>query len=208
MIALARPRENGNNVIQLDPFTPTGPPLSALLSEWIILVRGMPSILYHKESLSSLKHGPMATIMKLRDNLRTTGDDQEMIDAMAASYLSSLSQAFREHSDQKTFEICQSSIEKLHEALRGLSRSRDTVLAFKWPMMVDPEYFSLLQQETSEALLVIACYCVLLHSISSRWWIKDWPRSILKSVKPLLEDKWMPWLKWPLETVFGAQETL
>jgi hypothetical protein len=208
MIALARPREIGYKASQLAPSTLTGLGFDALLSEWIILVHGIPSILSHKESLSSLRQGPMAILLKSRDNFSTAGGDHETMDAMVVTYLSSLSEAFREHSDLKVFKLCQSSIEKLHDALSGHSRSRDAVLAFTWPLLVDPDYFGLLGQKNSEALLVFACYCVLLHSISSRWWIKDWPRTILKYVKALLEDRWMPWLEWPLETVFREQESI
>jgi hypothetical protein len=208
MIALARPRDIDYKASQLDPSTLTGLHFDALLSEWIILVHGIPSILNHNESLLSLRQGPMATLLESRDNFSTAPSGHEPMDGMAASYLSSLSEAFREQSDPKTYKVCQSSIEKLHDALSGLSRSRDVVLAFTWPMLVDPDYFGLLEQKNPEALLVFACYCVLLHSISSRWWIKDWPRTILKFIKALLKDRWMPWLKWPLETVFREQETL
>ena len=206
--ALARPKEIGHKTSQLDPSPPNGVRLGTRLSEWIILIRGIPSILGHNESLSSLRQGPMAALMKSRDNLPAAGGGHETMDGIAASYLGNLLDAIRENSNEKTINICQSSIQKLHEALGEVGGPRDAVLAFKWPMKVDPDYFGLLEQKSSEALLIFAYYCVLLHTIGSRWWIKDWPRYILESVRALIEDRWMPWLKWPLETVFRDQDAL
>jgi hypothetical protein len=206
--ALARPQEIGYNVDQLDPPTPPGVRLGTRLSEWIILIRGIPSVLSHNESLSLLRQGPMAIIITSQDNCWTVGDDHEAMDSTVASYLHDLLRVIHENSDQRTIEVCQSSIKKLHEVLRESSQPLDTALVFTWPMSVDPDYFDLLEQKSSEALLMFACYCVLLHSFSSRWWIKDWPRSILKSVEALIEDRWMPLLRWPLEKVFREQEAL
>jgi hypothetical protein len=69
--ALARPREIGYKTNQLDSSPPNGVWLGARLSEWIILIRGIPSILGHNEPLSSLRQGPMAALMNSRDNLST-----------------------------------------------------------------------------------------------------------------------------------------
>jgi hypothetical protein len=210
MLALARPRETYSNSHSLDPpaLNTSSPDLGTLLTEWIILVRGIPSILSDPELVSSLRQGPISALFNSPHTPSARKgiiDDHETMDAQASSFLTDLSSAFSLHSAPGISSICKSSIEKLHDALRGLRGSRDTVFAFTWPYTVDPEFLELLEQKTSEALLVLVCYCVLLNNMTERWWIKDWPREMIRDVKGLVEGRWIEWLRWPVETVFRGE---
>jgi hypothetical protein len=119
--------------------------------------------------------------------------------------LRKLSKAIGEHSsDERIAQICQSSIETLCSIVAELKQSSDHVLAFVWPIRVDPEYLIILEEKRSEALLVFAYYCALLYMSSSRWWTKGWPPPIVESVRDTIDEGWAPWIQWPLQVIFSG----
>jgi hypothetical protein len=202
---LAQPHEVDHAASELELHIYASRELSSRLSEWIILIRGLPSILGHNESREVLRNGPLAAIMRAYPKSKP-GVKRKGIDDVEESYLNSLSGAIRDQSDHKVNETCQAAIEKLRDALNQGSSTPDAMLAFSWPMLVHQDYVVLLESQCSEALLILAYYCVLLYSSSSRWWNNKWPRSILKLIKATLNSKWMPWLKWPLQKVFADND--
>lgn len=185
----------------------TGIWLDFQLAEWIILIKGLPSIVNQSELLPVLRQGPMSPLIKARESIYTKDNCDPGKNVLAYSRLRDLSEALgKQSSDQHAVEICQSSLRTLHEVVGELSQRHDTALAFIWPMRVNPDYLILLEDKRPEALLVFAYYCALLHLMSSRWFTKAWPRSILESIRDSIEEQWIWLLNWPLETVLDGQE--
>jgi hypothetical protein len=205
--AFARPPEPVLSLSQPQQYRHTDVWLSFHLSEWIILIKGLPSIIAYNDFRAALLNGPLATLMEIRNHSPTDLNTSPQREAVS-SHLHHLSEGIRVHSsDHNNVQVCLSAIETLHQVVTELNHSNDHALAFIWPIRVTPEYLALLEAKVPEALLVFAYYCAILFITSSTWWTKGWPRPILKSVRETIDKKWNPWLSWPLELVFHDPES-
>ncbi|KAJ6007795.1 hypothetical protein N7540_011771 [Penicillium herquei] len=208
IVSLSRPSEIFHQAAQPGSSVDVGLWLDLQISEWIILTKGLPSIVQHEELLATLREGPLAPIMTLRHHM-STSDDAEPSKNHAIFHLHILSEAIQEKSsDSRIVEICNASIQTLREVLIEVSLSQDVALSFLWPMRVHPDYLTLLGERRPEALLVFAYHCVLLHQMSARWFTQGWPQSMLESMKYTLDDAWMPLLKWPLDVVLNDRQNM
>lgn len=182
--------------------------LSFHLSEWIILIKGLPSIVGYSEFRTILRAGPLGPLMKEGYHAPENNNDPSHREPVI-SHLCHLSEGIRNHSsDSRYIQICLSAVETLQQVVTELNHSNDHALAFLWPIRVAPDYLSLLEAKIPEALLVFAYYCAILYITSTTWWTKGWPRPILESVREIIDEKWSPWLQWPLELVFHQPERI
>ncbi|KAJ5306394.1 hypothetical protein PENANT_c017G06829 [Penicillium antarcticum] len=201
--SFARPTESDNRPNQAN--NPAHVWLGYRLSEWIILIKGLPSILTYDEFRSALENGPVAPLMKDTDDHSAQDGTPPMESEVVYHRVRDLSTAIGENSsDERIVQICQSSIETLCSIVAELKQSSDHVLAFIWPIRVDPEYLIILEERKPEALLVFAYYCALLYMSSSRWWTKGWPPPIVESIRDTIDERWVPWLQWPLQVIFAG----
>jgi hypothetical protein len=167
------------------------------LLKWLPLLRGAKAVALEGETWSNIRQGPMATMFRLKDfnglSNREKWDETSI-------YLDRLSTSFQENSEAKYGTICISAINLLCHFMRKKDDEPETRAAFTWALEVDPVFMNLLECENSEALLVFAAYCVLLHSQKWRWWIKDWPANTIRAIEPMLGEQWKGMLEWPLQT--------
>ena len=180
------------------------------LSEWIILIRGLPSIVGYSEFRIALFNGPLAPMMSAGDRARDdTNPNEPPHKELVISQLNLLCEGIRQHSsDERNIQVCLSAIETLHNVITELHHSHDHALAFIWPIRVPPGYFELLEAKVPEALLVFAYYCAILYIMSSTWWTKGWPRPMIEAVAEVLDPKWGPLLHWPLSLVLRSPASL
>ena len=66
-----------------------------------------------------------------------------------------------------------------------------------WPVQIQDDYFSLLNQRRPEALIILAYYGVVLHSFRKSWAISDAGQSLIKAVNAQVGAYWTQWLVWP-----------
>ncbi|CAG7960127.1 unnamed protein product [Penicillium salamii] len=180
------------------------------LSEWVILIQGLPSIVGYSEFRAALSNGPLAPLMSAGDRARANTETSESPHKEAVLLnLRHLSDGIHHlSSDERIIQICSTAIETLHHVITELHHSNDHALAFIWPIRVPSEYFDLLKARIPEALSVFAHYCAILYITSSTWWTKGWPRPILESIKETIDTKWSPLLQWPMDMVFRGPESI
>jgi hypothetical protein len=187
--SVSRPSKNPFASTHPDISMGSGTWLDFQLSEWIILIKGLPSIINHSELLPVLMQGPMSPLMKTQGILCQKENYDPERNAWAYFSLCDLSEAIgKQSNDQHAIGTCQSSIKTLHEVIGGLPQKRDTALAFIWPMRATLDYLVLLEEKRPEELLVFAYYCTLLYLMSSIWFDKGWPRSILESIRDTIAE--------------------
>jgi hypothetical protein len=183
-------------------FTDSQTPSLEEVTRWLILLRGVKSVL--TETWEWVRVGPMAPIVARR-GLEDFGRNIAAMDSHAAAFLDRLSAAFSEHSESDVGQICKSEIEELRRVWRGLSNGCDYAAAFIWVVGLDSKFMALLETKCSEALLVLGAYCVLLHiKLNWRWWMRGWPRNMLRAIEVLIEERWKSWLQWPAQIIGDA----
>ncbi|KAJ5864590.1 uncharacterized protein N7529_006506 [Penicillium soppii] len=202
----ARPPDSALQLGQPQNSTNVGVWLSFHLSEWVILIKGLPSIVAYNEFRTALYNGPLATLMNAQSYRSADVQTSPQREAVSC-HLHHLSEGIRVHSSNDTnIQVCLPAIETLRQVVTELNHSNDHALAFLWPIRVTPEYLTLLEAKVPEALVVFAYYCAILYITSSTWWTKGWPRPILESIRETIDKKWNSWLSWPLDLVFHNPE--
>lgn len=192
--SLARPRGGDDQVNPTSRF-----------SEWMNLIRGVPAILYDADRISWLSAGPLAEMFfPYPETPMPHHDVHGSLKSSAMLILDDLSDTISKTSGVATNATCQEPVQTLRNAFASLGRFEDARVALSWPARLSRNYMALLDEKSSEALLVLAYYCVLLHTLNHRWWIKGWPRYMLECIRPMLETKWLIWLDWPTKRICTA----
>ncbi|KAH8831646.1 hypothetical protein DL96DRAFT_841631 [Flagelloscypha sp. PMI_526] len=116
-------------------------------------------------------------------------------------------------------EVCPFDIEELNEP--GTSAAYDMALtqltetwsAFVHPnlhymaiylflSMVNDEFFRLFSKKRSRAIIIVAHYCAILGQFQDVWWYSwERARTDIHRVMSLLDEKWFPWMEYPLSVV-------
>lgn len=108
----------------------------------------------------------------------------------------------------KIAEISSSSRKAYEQSILQLQRTLDAQFAasdkipsvrllLAWPILVSPEYVSLLRQRQPEALIILAYYAIQLHRGRNLWLIGESGRFLVETISKNLGPNWQFWLKWP-----------
>lgn len=66
-----------------------------------------------------------------------------------------------------------------------------------WPITISAEYTELLNQRKPEALIVMAYFSIVLHSIREFWAVGDAGKFLLTAIEEYLGAEWVEWLAVP-----------
>lgn len=166
--------------------------------KWILLVRGVKTV---RDAAQDWIHsGPMSPI---RENSGNEGYKQDagQVDEDITLYLDKLSTAIRHHSDPDGADTCIAAITLLRKSFAGVACGCDFSVVFMWPVHVKAHFIDMLESNRSEALVVLASFCVLLHTQNWRWWIKGWSSNMFNAIEGNVDKLWKPWLAWPLQVI-------
>ena len=67
--------------------------------------------------------------------------------------------------------------------------------------IVSFEYVIKVKTRQPLALIILAHYGVLLHSVRNQWWSAERGRRLIKAVHKELDEVWKPTVEWPMEAV-------
>lgn len=74
-------------------------------------------------------------------------------------------------------------------------------LVTSWPIKISAEYAELLQKRKPEALVIMAYFSILLHSLKEFWPVGDAGTFLFKVIEEYLGKEWAEWLIVPRRTV-------
>ncbi|RAL15398.1 Zn(II)2Cys6 transcription factor domain-containing protein [Aspergillus homomorphus CBS 101889] len=74
-----------------------------------------------------------------------------------------------------------------------------------WPVIVDVEYIETLELRRPEALVILACYGVVLHQARHMWAFGDGGRFLIEVIAKHLGPQWEGWLEWPTRVLRETQ---
>ncbi|KKA24020.1 C6 transcription factor [Rasamsonia emersonii CBS 393.64] len=97
--------------------------------------------------------------------------------------------------------VCEDAISELTVSFEKIYSGIDAVTVFRWPIFLKPLYISLLRDRRPMAIVILAHYCILLHMLDNRWWLKGWTRQLLHSIYSLLDSSWREAIQWPIEAI-------
>ena len=79
-------------------------------------------------------------------------------------------------------------------------------VVLSWPAMIESDFVTLLQKRDQFALVILAHYAAVLHTLGSLWWCRGWGFMLLKDVIFHLEDNKRTEIQWPIQQI-GLQIT-
>ncbi|GAD97509.1 C6 transcription factor, putative [Paecilomyces variotii No. 5] len=98
-------------------------------------------------------------------------------------------------------EACERAIAELLAAFERIYSDVGPLIAFRWPVLVKPLYISLLRDRQPMALVILAHYCVPLHTLGNFWWLKSWGYQLLETIYHQLDLSWRDSIRWPVQSV-------
>jgi len=166
--------------------------------KWLLLVRGIKAII--NETSGLVRSGPMAPMISVPWKEKYESNTGK-VDEHVTAYFNRLCAAFVECSEPRVSEVCISAVKLLQKSFAGMAYERNSSLAFFWPTQVPPDFILLLESKRPEALVVLASYCVLLHTQNWRWWVSGAPANMLRAINGMLNEQWRGWLSWPFRAI-------
>ncbi|KAJ5598043.1 transcriptional regulator family: Fungal Specific TF [Penicillium hordei] len=159
---------------------------------WISLLRNGCSMLC--DVWSELKQGPLAPFAALwRDDIGVTADPNDPLLVSLLSAISESSEAVpsvQRYSDSDVY-IYRDAASKLAEAFEFTRRFGASLSVWdalnSWLTQVLPEYFDLLDQNHSGALLLLAHYAILLKPLQAEWFLNGWVTKLMDGIGRRLE---------------------
>jgi hypothetical protein len=192
-VRLSSPSSKGSGDVSRWPVT-----------RWHVLIRGVKTVL--EGSWQWLQYGPLAVFLSKPRTMEDIESSIAGVDPDVTLWLDRLCFTFTRHSEPEVSRVCIAAIELMRKTWGAVASGLDLAVAFFWAALVEDEFMALLDAGQSEALLVLGAYCVLIHKMEWYWWIRGWPRNMLRIIEGLVDEKWKSWLEWPVEMVENADQ--
>ncbi|RMZ71123.1 fungal zn binuclear cluster domain-containing [Pyrenophora seminiperda CCB06] len=87
----------------------------------------------------------------------------------------------------------------LQLAMQALIDNRELRFLFIWPLHLTPEYTNLIRQNHPGALSILMFYTTMIYAAEPRFWFMEgWGGRLMKACYELMDQSWMPCLRWPM----------
>lgn len=70
-----------------------------------------------------------------------------------------------------------------------------------WLYKISGEFIALVGEGNSEALCILAYFCVLMRRLDFLWWMEGWGLHLIESIYSRLNDSYRCWIRWPIEEI-------
>jgi hypothetical protein len=178
------------------------------IAEWAILSRQTYSIIRHSnDKLFAGPLGPMFAAGVRRSTIQDQLTD-EGLDVPEAEPLNQLFVRICEATaDDWKREAYRHSISELHKVFRVVySQPLDTLESTDvniWAYRIKDEYLTLLNEQTQEALAIMAFFAAMLRLFDTKkhWFLEGFNMHLISRIYPLIDEQHLPWIEWPLREV-------
>ena len=156
----------------------------------MILARGMQDVL--NAAMNWVRDGDLGYLLHLDDYEPGLPPD-------AAQAMKQLRQRNAACSGQDELEVYIHTIDQLEIMMERLHGGCPRPsLAVLWSVKVPGKYIVLLGKHDPMALLILAHFCVVLHGLTTYWWLKGWGSTMLASIWASLEPAWRESMHWAM----------
>ncbi|KAI1425851.1 hypothetical protein F5Y12DRAFT_744929 [Xylaria sp. FL1777] len=194
VITFARPRSPDNLLLVSD----------GILPDWLLVTRGIRVLLQAEgDDVLSTSCSDALFNVGVRVSAQWENENQDH------PGLLELEDNFRSHSQpHKIPQLCH-GILTLKRCFNlffksGFSEEERLRSAMIWLVKIPDPFIELLKTHDSEALCVLAFFCVLLKRLEHLWWIEGWSFHLIERIYSTLDNKYRLWIQWPLEEIGWA----
>ncbi|MCJ1458068.1 hypothetical protein MMC28_008439 [Mycoblastus sanguinarius] len=100
---------------------------------------------------------------------------------------------------QTTYSSAIYDLRRAFETYDVILKERSLVLV--WATVVSDSYVMELKTRQPLAMVILAHFAVLLHSVSDRWWFEGKGSRLIEAISQLLPSKWQPAIQWPKDAI-------
>ena len=176
---------------------PLDSPIDNILT-FVVLIRGVNTVL--QSGLDWIKAGSLEALLETeRVDWRQKIGPVPMSLRDAAHKLRAWND---QHTSETRWELYAMTIQNL-ESFYGAHSiiTSDRSLVFIWCATVPAEFVARLRERDPMALVVLAHWAVLLHSVSAQWWASERGKLLVETIYQELDDGWKPAVQWPMDVV-------
>lgn len=102
--------------------------------------------------------------------------------------------------DHHESDVYETTMQHLGSALERLAGgSEPGVIALRWMQSIPAQFIELVRARQPFALVLLAHFAVVLHSLRGHWWMGDWGMRVLESIGQSLDPEWRPYLCWVVD---------
>lgn len=98
--------------------------------------------------------------------------------------------------------ICRQSLVEIVAWIQSVMRSTSAAglrASLSLPICLREEFIELVRQHNPIALIIVAHYCVILHTSGlENWYLRGWGQSVVQDIAQILGSTWHKSLEWPL----------
>jgi hypothetical protein len=175
------------------------PSLDDEYPHWFFAFRGLLQMV--AKSWLDLKKGPFNSLLKQGDIAVDYGRNPDDVHLEKLHHmLKPGAQSVNE--DPDALGVCRIALDELRRVFalpQSPARTRVMIALHVWPGTVPQRFTELMDERRSEALVILAHYCVLLKQVNSCWWLKGVGDRLLAAIDGELGLEWRPWIVWALE---------
>ncbi|KAF7589976.1 hypothetical protein BBP40_003467 [Aspergillus hancockii] len=97
-------------------------------------------------------------------------------------------------------EVYDTAIQHLGTSLDKLARGGEImIVAFEWIFQIPPRFIDLLRERQPFALIVLAHYAVIMHSLRGHWWVGEWAARLISQIGQHLCAESKQSINWVLD---------
>jgi hypothetical protein len=76
---------------------------------------------------------------------------------------------------------------------------------FGWLYRLPEEFNELLKEKHSAALMILACFVVLMKEIGHNWYIEGWVDHLMAGVIQFLGEQYKSLINWPIQQIRNSE---
>ncbi|KAH8835070.1 hypothetical protein DL96DRAFT_21295 [Flagelloscypha sp. PMI_526] len=89
-----------------------------------------------------------------------------------------------------------------------MSPNMQNIAIYLFPSSMSDDFFELFIEKRPRALILVAHYCALLGQFDGTWWYgSDRSRNDIQRIMSLLDEKWLPWMEYPMNVLRMKEST-
>ena len=146
--------------------------------------------------LDEIRDGDLHLLTRKDDVLPKMPDTSRLVMLSLRRLNNSLAAAGGDHET----DVYEATMQHLGSALERLAGGSDPgVIALRWMESIPPRFIELVRAQQPFALVLLAHFAVVLHSLRAQWWMGDWGMRVLETIGHSLEPEWRPYLCWVVD---------
>ncbi|PWY86924.1 Zn(II)2Cys6 transcription factor [Aspergillus heteromorphus CBS 117.55] len=148
------------------------------------------------EIIESVADGEFSPLLEY-DNSQPKMPDTSRLAIMSLSRMNA-TLAGRDAAHEK--DTYDTTIRYLGYSLDKLARGGETmIIAFQWIFQIPPRYLDLLRARQQFALVILAHYAVIIHSLRGHWWMGEWGARLIREIGQHLGADWRDSISWVVD---------